>query len=567
MARLVIALAFLASVLGPAPARALLDSDLASATLGGGCYPTGIQPGLFDMLTLVNPEWAPVTGGTMVDSTPVLIHGTVLDMHGDLSGDFPATHVRADVNVFMDLDPEDAGTIATGNDDLEGHLEWEAGVWPAWAWPGPGDRVVALGRLIFDCGHTGATPGNCSASSAVQCVIDGDCRPPVCATCGAMETCLGTHYAYGSELHPPQATAVIRSGRGGIVSKGRNATPVPVTRADIYVSPDGGGAGDRCILTHRMLATDLLTVNCFPLSQPVAPLNAQDFVFDLPLPPRPVNGRLKWLKVVYPAPGGQAAHLRVRRRLHDPIPHLEVKVRMTRPAAGPHRPTGFAGSIVAGWRHDPTPLTHVRVTVESAVINNALQLATPIAPRSCSMSTSVPCATAGDCPSGQQCWGLGPVKAWHVEAATNGEWQELVGLDSVDTGNVVPQTIVYDQYLPADGAVHIQSDGVARECVDALYDKSIATDLLAFGFTKGLDCLNSTAHDAGEIDATYPGPDFGAGAGGSMEYETASTGGQGGHCSATMSQLCTVSADCPMGQSCVTTGGAFSLRYRIERLS
>ena len=33
-----------------------VNSDLAAAQAGGGCYPTGIQPSLFDMLVLVNPE-------------------------------------------------------------------------------------------------------------------------------------------------------------------------------------------------------------------------------------------------------------------------------------------------------------------------------------------------------------------------------------------------------------------------------------------------------------------------------------------------------------------------------
>jgi hypothetical protein len=563
----VLAIACLCLLLS-APAHAYLDSDLAASTEGGGCFPTGIQPGVLDMLTLVNPEWAPVTNGTVVDTAPTLIHGTVLDMHGDLSGDFPATHVRADVNVFMELDPSDEGTIATGNDDLEGHLEWEAGAWPAWAWPGVGDRVVALGRLIFDCGHPGGSAGLCSTSTLRQCVLDSDCRPPVCATCGSTETCIGTHYAYGSELHPPEATAVIRSGRGGLVSKHKNATPVPVTQVDIYVSSDGGGAGDRCILTHSASATDLLTTQCYPLSEPTAAINDQDFTFDMPVPPRPEHGRgFKLRKIIYDAPGGgHSAHVRVRRHLHDPEPHLEVTVRMTRPKKGPRQPTGFAGTILAGWRVDPTPLTHVRVTLQSAAINNALQLATPIAPRTCSDTTTTPCTTAADCPAGEQCWGLGPVKAWHIEAATNGQWQELSDLDSVDTLDDIPQTIVYDQYLPADGEVHLQADGVARECVDSLYNTSLATSLMNFGFTKGLTCLNSTAHNAGEIDVTYPGPDFGAGGGGTMDYETVSVGGQGGHCSTTTSQLCTVTADCPASESCVTTGGAFSLHYRIERL-
>ena len=73
-------------------------------------------------------------------------------------------------------------------------------------------------------------------------------------------------------------------------------------------------------------------------------------------------------------------------------------------------------------------------------------------------------------------------------------------------------------------------------------------------------------HVPGSIDATYPGPDFGAGPGGSADYETTSVGGQGGHCSLTTGLACLVSDDCPSGESCVTTGGAFALRYRIERL-
>ena len=58
-------------------------------------------------------------------------------------------------------------------------------------------------------------------------------------------------------------------------------------------------------------------------------------------------------------------------------------------------------------------------------------------------------------------------------------------------------------------------------------------------------------------------PDFGSG-GSSTDYETISVGGQGGHCSATTAQLCVVDADCPSGETCVETGGAYSLRYRIE---
>lgn len=542
-----------------------VDSDLAAAPLGGGCYPTGIQPALLDMLTLVNPEWAPIVNGMIVDSTPVLAHGIVEEMHGDTSGDFPATHLRADVNAFIRLDPADEGLLATGNGDGRLHLEWEAGVYPAWAWPGPGDRMVALGRWIFDCGHPDPQPGNCSFTTARQCVIDGDCQPPICAGCLVTETCLGEHFGYSAELHQPHATAVIRSGRGGVLSRkpgvlpGRR--PVVVTKADVYVSREGGGAGDRCVITHRPLSSDQLTIECFPLDEPVAALNAQDFTFNLPLPPRPSNGHVRRRLIVYPAPGGRPARVRVRRRVKDPEPHLEVTVYMTRLVPG-GLPTGFAGTILAGWKEDHTPVTHVRTTVTAVVINNALQPAVPVAPKTCSGSNT-PCASTAECPSGQQCLGAGPVKAWQLQASVNGEWGELTGLGSVDTGNVIPQTTVFDQYLTADGAVHVVANGVARECVDTLYGQSLATSLLQFGFSKGLACLNSTAHPAGTIDVSYPGPDFGTG-GAAMDYETASVGGQGGHCSVMTGLVCLVDADCPSGETCVPTGGAFALRYRIE---
>src|SRR5262245_848056 len=99
---LVTALASLSAMAAP------VDSDLAAAPNGGGCYPTRITPAVLDMLTLLTPEGAPIVNGQPVASPPALVHGTVQGMHGDTSGDFPATHVRADVNHFVALDPVDA---------------------------------------------------------------------------------------------------------------------------------------------------------------------------------------------------------------------------------------------------------------------------------------------------------------------------------------------------------------------------------------------------------------------------------------------------------------------------
>ena len=64
-ARLVLALMLLILPAGRVSA-APVDSDLAFSQNGGGCYPAGIAPGLFDMLNLANPEWAARTSWTWV---------------------------------------------------------------------------------------------------------------------------------------------------------------------------------------------------------------------------------------------------------------------------------------------------------------------------------------------------------------------------------------------------------------------------------------------------------------------------------------------------------------------
>ncbi len=557
---LVVVGTLLALVAG-APA-APLDSNLGSATNGGGCYPTGVTPALLDMLVLINPEWSPVFGGPVVDSDPVQVAGTVQEMHGDRSGDFPATHIRADVVHVLDLDPANQDKLATGNDDGFMQTEWEAGAYPPWAWAGDGDRMVGLGRLIFDCGHPNPVTGKCSLSTAHDCVLDADCRPPLCSACGATEICVGTQYRYSSELHPPYATAAIRQGRGGIVSSRPGAGAVLETRVDLYSSNFAGGAGDRCVLTHQPSELGLLTVVCYPLTQPIANLNVRDFSFDVPLPPRPSRGKLSWRLSTLPPPDGVAPRVRVQRR-GGMNPHLTVTLRLSRKVA--HQlPTGFAGTLHVGWRNDTTPLTHVRLTISELVVHNALQPATPSVPRTCSVSNTG-CATDGDCPGSEQCLGLGPVKSWRGQAAVNGEWQDLVGLDTVNSGDVVAQGVVFDQYLPATGSVHLLGDVRAHECIDKMYGRPLAQGLLEFGFNKGVACLATQARNPGAIDVTYSGPDFGAGSG-SMDYETVGVGGSGGFCSLSSALRCVVDPDCPGGETCLQTGGSWALRYRIEKL-
>src|SRR5207253_2359819 len=129
----------------------------------------------------------------------------------------------------------------------------------------------------------------------------------------------------------------------------------------------------------------------------------------------------------------------------------------------------------------------------------------------------------------------------------------------------IEENLVFDQYVPTDGTVHLFANGDSEECIQTMLGQSLRADLAQFGLDKGQSCLLTTARDPGTLDVSYAGPDFGAGSG-AMEYETPSSGGLGGHCSVTTTMLCVIDSDCPPGESCATVGGAFTLRYRIERL-
>jgi len=534
-----------------------ISSDLGAAPNGGGCYPTALTlSSPVDMLTLVNPEWAPVVNGQLVDSIPVLAQGTIVGGHGDTGGDYPGTHARSDVNTFVSLDDPASGLYATGNPD-EIAFEWEAGAYPDWAWGGAGDRIVGLGRRIFDCGHPGSLAGHCSLTTNQGCALNSECP--------AGETCIDPHFRYQSEIHPPFATAVMRFGRGAVLDTSPATTAVPATRTDVFISPNGGAAGDACIAQHLANPLTLTGTECYPLSQPLAAahLNDRDFDFEVPLPARPPGGHALWRIQEYATPGAVAPAVEVVPFEDDPAPYLAVHVRLTQSTPG-GLPTGYAGTLFAGWDNDPTPLTHVRVTLDAVVIRNALQLLTPVVPRICS-GNGAACNTTADCPSGQTCSGVGPVKSWRLQVALNNEWRELSGLSSVSSGDVIAQGVTFDQYLPADGGVQISADGVSEDCISTMFGKSLAREVTELGVNDLQNCLLSTPHDPGRVNVSYPGPSFGAPSG-VMDYETQSVGGDGGTCSVTSTRLCVVGADCPSGETCHRTGGAFALRYRIERL-
>jgi hypothetical protein len=333
---------------------------------------------------------------------------------------------------------------------------------------------------------------------------------------------------------------VIRSGRGGLLeaSEDGEGHAVPVTRADVFVSPDGGGAGDACVVSHREPSPNAVIFgpSCFPLSAPLAlipptarPLNAKDFAFDVPLPDVP-RGREPELRAVpqLPAPAVAAAY--EAHFIAAPQPHFEVIVRMTQPVAGVP-PTGFAATFVAGWKDAPrSPLMHVRVTVESVLVQDALKPPLPLPD-------------------------LVVLPGWKMQVNVNGMWQEIAGLDGVANPGSVTVHVVFDQFLPRDGTLRIHSDASSKMCFAPLFGHSLLEDLLFFGFNpadqtgasffaalnKGVLCLAGAngldkEFDGGEIDLAFAGPTFGASP---APYEFASDG---------------------------ENGSAYKLRFRIERV-
>ncbi|HLK12456.1 MAG TPA: hypothetical protein VKW76_13850 [Candidatus Binatia bacterium] len=564
---------------GPARA-ALLDSNLAVAPAtqanGGGCYPVSISPGLLDMLMLINPEWAPVDVGSHLPpaSDPITVHGTVVLSKVNETGDFPGDHLSDDQNTFVTVDSADMGFVATGNVGPEGveagniEVEREIGAYPLFAWAGEGDRLTGSGRWIWDCGHPLQDPaGTCSVTMTQSCVLDSDCAPPVCPSClPSGETCVGVNFNYHSELHPPHAVAVSRVGRGYAFTRkvkgGR-----PATRTDVWISAASGGAGDACLVTHQASPLSLLSLNCYPLSQPLFSVNASDFAFDIPLPPRPAgNTRPPRVKVVDQTPRGLPRPKVTTTFVDGPSPVVHAVVDLTTPVHG-RLPSAVGKTIIAGWLHDPTPVTRLRVEVTGIEILNPLKAVTPAVPltKRCSVTTSQDCSVT-PCPTGETCLSLGgPTPGWQVWLEVDGDWQALSGLGTVAAPGTAAQKLTYDVALPAGAQLHLHATGKSLACEESqLYGQSIARDLALYGLTNGALCLADMSHDIGALDVTYGGPDFGSGAG-SMTYATQSVGGEGGTCSTTMSQLCIKDADCPMGETCVVTGGSYKLHYTITR--
>jgi hypothetical protein len=428
----------------------------------GGCYPQGIPPSdpiaaALAQLPTVDPEWQAIS--TMISgldaslapmAMPVLMTGTV-GLSKSPGSDFPASHYSPDYNA--EIIPDNNGMLATGNTNDRVEFEWEGDKLPMFAWSGEGDRMIALGRWIFDCGHPDPGPlGKCSNDHTKACVLDSECSPGTCTTPPAS-------FGFQSELHPPQAVVLLRN---KAMTLGHT---VPATRADVYISGDGGGAGDRCTVTHLANATDLLSNNkrcminhcskttsrsckvdadcagnetCVTLdpANRLAHINAPNFdhcsttpractldtdcpsgetcvplanfEFDMPLPPPPATGpaTLK-IKTTNHKPKGGVMPKPTFVLPVGPTPNLHVVIPMATPMPGNKMPNVFAASISAAWKEDTTwkqdttKLKHVQVQITGVTINNPVKDSTPAVPHVCTNPsghlTAQPCSINSDC--------------------------------------------------------------------------------------------------------------------------------------------------------------------------
>jgi hypothetical protein len=544
--------------------------------------------------------------------------------------------------------------LATGNTNDRVEFEWEGDKLPMFAWSGEGDRMIALGRWIFDCGHPDPGPlGQCSNNASRNCIVDDDCVSP--GTC----TTPPPSFGFQSELHPPQAVVLLRN---KAMTLGHT---VPATRADVYISGDAGGAGDRCIVTHLANATDVLfskqcminrcskttsrscKVNtdcaagqtCIDLdpANRLARINApnfnhcsttpkactldgdcpsgetcvlmDNFAFDIPLPPPPTSGpaTLK-IKTTYHKPKGAQMPQPTFVLPVGPTPNLHVVIPMATPMPNGKMPNVFAGSITAGWKEDATALKHVQVQITGITINNPLKDSTPAVPRGCTNPTTggpsgIPCTTNADCPTSicdasfkpcnvdadcrktdfcrsgaSQCIG-GIIPGWDLWGEVNGDWVKFQNLATigaqapfaappymqpVPTPLMIKQKFKFDEYVPADGSIHIKISGHSLNCLNTIFGDDLITNLWKYGLLPGAACLDAQSVGAGEVDLTYTGPDFGTVARFKpVAYTATSTGSEAGTCSTTTNQLCVTAADCPGGETCNPTDGAFTLQYSI----
>jgi len=179
----------------------------------------------------------------------------------------------------MDMEAEwDSATLM---DEKEGFQRiW--GIAPEFVWPAGGDRVWVSGRWIFDCGHPGTPDSDRNNKQYVK--FSSEIHPP-----RALVSFRLNHPALDSfpvarvsapNFPPPQSYlpvtgAPVDPGTLPVGVANTGPTNVPVTEADIYVSGNGGLAGDLGSIVSAPCS------NFGGHTNPTIPVNDRNYVFDI----------------------------------------------------------------------------------------------------------------------------------------------------------------------------------------------------------------------------------------------------------------------------------------------
>jgi hypothetical protein len=157
-----------------------------------GCHrPTQFVGG---ELAHVVPSWVPVETPDIRTVEGIVTMGAIARTDFALK----PWHHYYDWCFHIGVDPQYTYLLSKSQRDLE--CEWDTAFLPSWAWPQRGDRIWAVGRWIYDCGHPGAN-------------------------------------GHRTELHPPKAVA---SFRNEAVHFDGNEGPTRARVATVYIGRNGG---------------------------------------------------------------------------------------------------------------------------------------------------------------------------------------------------------------------------------------------------------------------------------------------------------------------------------------
>lgn len=163
----------------------------------------------------------------------------------------------------MEVEWENASLMSVNDDD---DRTW--GAVPEYVWPASGDRVWVMGRWIFDCGHP-------AADSKQYVKFSTEIHPP-----RALVTYRLNHTALSSLNNTlSQSWLPVTGDPVTLPPDAPNTGPtnLPVTEADVFVSGNGGGANDLCMLMGTTGDNDCR----FGHTSPVLPVNDLNYVFDI----------------------------------------------------------------------------------------------------------------------------------------------------------------------------------------------------------------------------------------------------------------------------------------------